>query len=279
MRSYRRDRCAKNVHLTEDEAAFFSNPHGMDGEKDRSPQDTSGAPLIRPRSLEAINVKLDALHAQCAANETRLKRLFDEWDTMGEAHAPIYWLTLARISELTLLTAGAYADSCEFRAAGDLLANPAKVLIHIKDRREPVCKPRHVALSTALQSDVESGRPFMAWYRANALQQVAQNALLPDLIEAMTASGWIEAPYLDDFKARMGKIADTIAFLSAWQIDDARDTYTRLQNNPDTRCFIEANLCRFCDRHFKALGALIAQAPRGGPLCKRCLYVAGALSA
>lgn len=274
MRVYRRDRSPKNLRHPEAAAAFF--PDRGNG---RPHQIASSEHVQRRPSLEDINTKLGVLHARCGANETKLKGLFDEWDAIGEAHAPAHWLTLARIAELTLLTAGGYADGCEFQAAGDLLANPAKVLIHLKDRREPVCKPRHAALSTALRPHVASGHPFKAWYRANALRQVAQKALLPGLVERMATSGCLAAPYLDDFKTRMGKIADTIAFLSAWQIDHAHDLYARLQSDPDTRRFIEANLCRFGDARFIALGALIAHTQRSGVLCRQRFHVSEALNA
>jgi hypothetical protein len=188
-------------------------------------------------------------------------------------------LTLARIAELTLLTAGAYADGCEFQAAGDLLVNPAEVRIYLKDHRLPVTKPRHGAVSTALRPDLGPDCAFMAWYRDNAILEVSRKALLPDLTEFMTASGRLPAPYIDRFKTRTGKVADAISFLSAWQVDDADDLHTRLlASSPDTRNFIEANLCRFSDVLFLEMGAMLGQAPRDRAILEDIWLVAKEVS-
>jgi hypothetical protein len=212
-------------------------------------------------TLLHINTRLDRLHRLAGANEATLGQLLMDWETDESTDTPAHWLTLARIAELTLLTAGAYADGCEFQAAGDLLANPAQVRIHLKDRRLPVTKPRHGSISVALQSHPDPRSPFMAWFRDNAILEVTRRALLPDLAEVMVLSNRLAAPYIEHFKSRMGKVADAITFLSAWQIDGADDLHTRLQtSSPDTRDFIETNLCQFSDVYFTELGTLIAQA-------------------
>jgi hypothetical protein len=212
-------------------------------------------------TLSHINTQLDRLHRQAGANEEALGRLLVTWRAHEPTDAPAYWLTLARIAELTLLTAGAYADGCEFQAAGDLLANPAQVRIHLKDRHLPVVKPRHGAISAALRSDLAPNRSFMAWFRDNAILEVTRRAILPDLTETMALSNRFAAPYIDHFKARTTKVVDAITFLSAWQVAHVDDLHTRLQASPpDTRDFIQANLCHFSDLYFTDMGALIAQA-------------------
>jgi hypothetical protein len=209
-------------------------------------------------ALATINTQLDRLHRGAGANEAGLRQLLIDWRATDAVDAATPWLVLARIAELTLLTAGAYADGCEFQAAGDLLVNPAKILIRLKGRREPVTKPRHVALSTALRPMADGHQPFIKWFRANALIEETQGPLLPKLAEIMAASGRIAPPWLADFTTRMEKVAETIGFLNAWKVEDAADLALRLKrSSPDTRSFIEANLCRFGDAHFMALGALI----------------------
>jgi hypothetical protein len=213
-----------------------------------------------------INAQLERLHRQKGANEAALGQLLTAWGARGMADTPACWLTLARIAELTLLTAGAYADSCEFRAAGDLLANPRRIRVHLKGRPKPVTKPRHLALSTALRPRAEGHQAFKRWFRANALLEVAQGAILPVLTEIMTASGRIAAPYLDSFATRVKKVADTIGFLHAWQVDDAADLTIRLKNaSPDSAAFIEATPRRFSDAHFRSLGTMIRQSLKYRP--------------
>ena len=215
-----------------------------------------------PSDLVGLNQQLTILHRTAGANEPILRGLLSAWESMQTPDGPARWLALARIAELTLLTAGAYADGCEFRAAGDLLATPAEVRIHLKGRRRPVIKPRHQPISTTLWPN-SAGNPGAAWLRDNALFEVRHRALLPLLTEAMAASGRIAAPYREEFATRLEKVAGAIGFLSAWQIEDAADLYARLgASSPGARQFIQANLCRFSDVHFGVLGSLIDRSLR-----------------
>jgi hypothetical protein len=210
--------------------------------------------------LSQINLQLDRLHRRAGANEAALGQLLTTWEAQETRDTPVSWLTLIRLAELALLTAGTYADACEFQAAGDLLSNPMEIRVHLNGQPEPLTKPRHLALSTALRPLADPHQPFTTWFRTNALLEVAQRALLPVLTEIMAASGRITAPYRDNFTTRMKKVTDTIGFLHAWQVDDAADLAIRLKSSPpDTRAFIEANLCRFSDARFMKLGALIAR--------------------
>jgi hypothetical protein len=201
---------------------------------------------------------LDRLHRRTTARETILWQLLADAGRFRKEGGEAYWLTIIRIAELALLTAGAYADSCESRAAGDLLANPVRVLIHLKGRSKPKVKPRHAALSATLRKEACPGMPFMDWFRRHVLLEVTQKALLPELIDTMAASGRVTACYLDGLKKRMNRIADTIAFLSAWQVATSAELVAKTQSaSPQTRQFIEANLCRFSDALFRRLGHVI----------------------
>jgi hypothetical protein len=233
-------------------------------------------------SLMQINDLLDQLHCRRETTEFSLWQLLANTDRFRKTGGEVYWLTLMRIAELALLSAGRYADNCEFRAAGDLLANPALVLIHLKDRKKPLVKKRHAALSVTLRKEVSAGISFLDWFRQHVLLEVTQKALLPSLVDRLDACGpsaggpagetageTIGGIKIKQFRERieacMRKVADTIAFLSAWQIDDAMDLLARIEeSSSDTRRFITANLCRFKDTQFIQIGATIRKLVTGG---------------
>jgi hypothetical protein len=243
-------------------------------ESDASPK----SPPLRCVSLVQINDQLDRLHRQAAATETGFWQLLTEANRFQNSGQEVYWLTVMRIAELAILTAGAYADGCEFQMAGDLLTNPARVLIHLKDRKRPIVKRRHVPLSAALQKEVGAGLSFMDWFRRNVLLEMTCKALLPHLIDRLGACGSSAGESVGEsvgdidmgrFRERietsMKKVADTIAFLAAWQIDDVTQLHARIEeSSPETRRFIHANLCRFEDTHFIQIGATIRKLVTGG---------------
>jgi hypothetical protein len=221
-----------------------------------------------------INDHLDQLHRRMATTEASLWQLLADADRFRKANGEVYRLTIMRIAELALLTAGAFADNCEFRAAGDLLANPTRVLIHLKDRKEPIVKKRHAALSVVLQKEVTSGMSFLNWFRRHVLLEMTQKALLPNLVDRLGAcgpsadssAGGIDiGRFRERIETRMQAVVDTIAFLSAWQIDDAMDLHARIEeSSSDTRRFINTNLCRFKDTQFIQIGATIRKLVTGG---------------
>lgn len=223
----------------------------------------------RCASLAQIHDHLDGLHQRTEATETILLQVLADADRFRKEGGDLYWLTIMRIAELALLTAGAYADGCEFRAAGDLLANPARVLIHLKESGEPKVKKRHLALSATLRKEACPDMAFVDWFRRHVLLEVTQKALLPDLIDRLASSGLSAhgsasaggvdiRGFQESMEARMKAVADTIAFLSAWQVFDVADLNARIgASSPDTRRFINANLCRFKDTQFILMGAKI----------------------
>lgn len=70
-----------------------------------------------------------------ARNETIIANRIHQAFQLKIHNQRIFWLTLARITELAIYQAGVYADACEFAAAGDLLVNPRCITIHLKGRR------------------------------------------------------------------------------------------------------------------------------------------------
>ncbi len=195
--------------------------------------------------------------AKSLLNEAAIAYLLATLQRMNIEDSCIYWLSLTRLAELALLQAGVYADSCEFQAAGDLLVNPRRIDIRIRGRSEKVVKDRHRCLSDQLAVMMGDDVP-VNWLRRNVRPQIRQEALLPLLKRMMASSGRIHEDYLVDFTRRMGKVAQTIAFLSAWQINDCADLYRRIRAaSAQEEAFILSHLCRFDNERFMDMGRAV----------------------
>ncbi|MDY6791034.1 MAG: hypothetical protein SWH54_07185 [Thermodesulfobacteriota bacterium] len=215
-----------------------------------------GAALTEPdASFRRLNNALDKVAVPYVVNESRIEEWLDELEMQNDEKNPAYWLLLVRLNELALLCAGNYADNCEFSAAGDLLLNPRKIKVHFNDTKPSVIKKRHCSLSKQFGKE---GQP-----REYVLQRLADKAtietkrppLLPQLFRKMQYSGRVSLSYLDLANTRMKRIAETIGFLSSWQIFDATDLYRRISGaTPEARGFVESNLCRFKNDLFFDVG-------------------------
>jgi len=234
----------------------------LNGRLNRSP--VQEANQVQPNSLYIINRQLDQLGLPYGVNENTIRRKLAETDCFRQEHSPVYWLTMIRIAETAMIIVGAYTDGCEFCAAGDLLVNPSKILIHIKERWQPVIKKRHGKLSEQFKTNAEPHTSFIHWFKKNAVVEIAGQALLPDLYERLNNSAMIMPWYLTDFKERMNKIADVIGFLSAWNINDVGELFAKMQIAPaEMRKFVNANLCNFSDSLFKQIGRNIRKLENG----------------
>jgi hypothetical protein len=188
-------------------------------------------------------------------NETRCALRMEELMAIEVADPRIFWLTLARLAELALKQAGDYADNCEFQAAGDLLANPRSIEVFVQGRTDPVIKNRHRGLREQFAPAIGREDP-VAWLTKKTLSHVCEKALIPHLKERLASSGWIRSDYLTLLDRRMCRVADTIAFLTAWQIVDYRELSRRMEHAaPEDSAMIEANLCRFDLDCFDEMGS------------------------
>jgi hypothetical protein len=78
--------------------------------------------------------------------------------------------------------------------------------------------------------------------------------------------------YLTSLDQRMSQIADTIAFLTAWQIGNCTELFRRIETaNPSDRKMISANLCRFDFDYFNAMGDDIEKISTNNDSCHRFL--------
>ena len=167
----------------------------------------------------------------------------------------VFWLGLARLNELALLCAGNYADACEFSAAGDLLLNPRLIMIHLKGRLEPMVKKRHQALTRQMGPLVPGNRNVINWIKENTRLEVRQYALLPHLLNILSRSGCLSESYLDSVKARMDRIACTIAFLTANRLMGPAELCAALTTmTPAKRAELKQGMCCFDRALFSDLG-------------------------
>ena len=187
-------------------------------------------------------------------NETLIENCLADLDGLTVSDPRIYWLSLARVAEMALKLAGDYADGCQFQAAGDLLVNPRQVDVYRRGGSTPLTKDRHVALSDQFAAAIGHELPA-AWLARETVSAIRQDALLPHLKRQMTDSGMLADDYLASFSSRMCQVADTIAFLSAWQLDDI-SAYTRrmAEASPVDRQSMVDALCGFDHEIFDALG-------------------------
>ncbi len=219
---------------------------------------TISLPESRPVLFEAINDKLEENFLKGLVSEALLDECCSEIEKNYHPTEPIFWLLMARLCEAALLTAGNYADSAEFKAAGDLLVNPRKTDVFIKGASEPVRKHRHGRISDQFNT---SGLPFgdfIRWFSRHAVVHPTQPPLLPYLMAQLQASDFISGSYLSSCRERMNKIADTINFFMAWGISSFEELASRRAAwDPHTRQFVEAHLCRFKTDGFFKIGETI----------------------
>lgn len=198
-----------------------------------------------------LNGALDNLHVPDEVNEPAIEDFLRNLEDVDASLRPAYWLMTARLFELSLICAGHYADNCEFSAAGDLLVNPRKVLIHRRGVPHPLVKQRHGRLTEQL--NIKDKR--ISRIKREVTVEVAKPAILPYLFDRMKRSRQIASWYLHDAQERMKKIADTIGFLSAWSLSKFEVLHHRMQKmSAKTRRFVVDHLCNFDTCYFDRLG-------------------------
>lgn len=200
-----------------------------------------------------FNRKLDA-DAGSLPNEASIEKRLDELMKMEIVDLRLFWLTIARIAELALKQAGDYADNCEFQVAGDLLVNPRQIDIYLNGWADPIVKHRHSALSVQFAASIGNHNPVV-WLSRKTCPRIRTEALLPFLEKMLSSSSFMNPEYLAELEQRLCKVADAIAFLMAWQIEDSTQLYRRIQEaGPDETAYIISSLCHFDNHHFEAMG-------------------------
>ena len=208
-------------------------------------------------------------------NETTLTRHLETLQSDAVVDSGVFWLSVGRLTEMTLKLAGDYADACHFQAAGDLLLNPRWIDVHQRKCELPVRKDRHRGLSEQF-AEVIGKRNSVTWLSRHTFAHIRAQALLPCLQQMLSASGFMTADYLSTLKRRMAQVADTIAFLSAWQITVHKALCAKINLAGGTdRRLISNNLCRFDLEPFVAMGDDIDSIIFGSSASGRFLRKAG----
>lgn len=188
-------------------------------------------------------------------NEKFLERKIGELEEIGPVNEELYYLTFARVAELTLLCAGNYADAFEFAAAGDFLVNPRLILVHIRNRIKPVIKKRHSKLTEQFKNVADSGKDVASWLKNKTLLEIRKEPLLSYLYESLKNSGCMSQEYLSSIDERMKKIADVIALLWSLHLPNGQNFHQWLEHKPRSeRRFIKSSLCQFDTGTFNDLG-------------------------
>jgi len=208
------------------------------------------------RSLIQYNEFLDGNASLVRLNEDFLDHSLKRLEEYPRESPALYWLTYARLNELALYCAGNYADNFEFSAAGDLLVNPRRTLVHFKNRRGAVVKDRHGHLTEQFGDASGSRRDVIRWLKRETVLETKERPLLPFFFEKLLRSDRISGGYLESIRNRMNKIADAIGFFGCMNFVDSHEFYLRLQNTPEEeKAFIRSKMCLFDCKTFEALGS------------------------
>jgi len=197
-------------------------------------------------------------------NEKFLEQKVSELEEIDSIREELYWMTFARLNELALFSAGNYADNLEFTAAGDLLVNPRRILVHIKNRVWPVIKKRHSRLTDQFKDVASTRGEVIQWLKRETLLEIKKGPLLPYLYETLKKSGCMSQEYLHSIDRKMKKIANVIVLLWSLHLPDSHDFHQWLQHTTQSeRKFIKSRLCNFDTRTFYDLGHDIHQIIQG----------------
>lgn len=193
-----------------------------------------------------LNSKIQRDAVSTLLNESYLEALLDELQGLPRFSHAIYGLTLTRINELALICAGNYADSCEYTAVGDLMVNPAQVLVHLRGKTHPVLKDRHEKLTTQFKDAAKEEPSLIQWFIKNTIVEIRKKPILMQLHAMLIESEIISKYYIASADRRMKQIADTMGCLSAWKVASVEDFHQKLKTaGPSERAFIQKALCRF----------------------------------
>jgi hypothetical protein len=228
----------------------------------------------RPRAeaLVEFNAVLDRKSRPENLHEGFLERKLQELDGLDVGRGAPYWLTLARITELTLLCAGRYADNGELAAAGDLLVNPRLIVIHVRGVSEPLVKDRRGGMTDKLGHLLPTADGVIGWLKENTWVEIRKEPLLPHLYRRLEQSGFLARSYLESVDRRMKRVAEVLAFLGSWHLPEGCDPQARLREAPcRDQEFINSQLCRFDRESFVELGLEFRQCGKKGPLSGRFL--------
>ncbi|VBB45470.1 conserved hypothetical protein [uncultured Desulfatiglans sp.] len=205
--------------------------------------------------IREFNSKLEAASGCAALNEPFLEDRLANLDRCALIKDDLYWLSIARLTELALLCAGNYADACEFQLVGDLLLNPRVIYVHVRGEDYPILKHRHEALTEQFGRRGCSTSDVIDWLKHETILELKKEALLPYLYKQMEDAGCFSEDYLESIRMRKIRIASLIAFLTNVSLSDAASMHQWMRSaSPKDRKMLESRLCRFDRGMFLNLG-------------------------
>lgn len=201
-----------------------------------------------------INTELDLSGSPLLWTERSVENYWSRALEIGDDR-PAAWLLLVRLAEAALLCAGNYADSCEFRAAGDFLVNPREIVVRSRNGGRSTVKKRHGRLSDQFGFG-GPGRPASTKCAPPGLRlETTQPPLLPHMTHLLSESGRVASSFIRRLEEGQGRIADALAFLAAWRVFEPAELWRRLKaSSPRERAFAESHLCRFDTRIYHRIG-------------------------
>jgi hypothetical protein len=205
-------------------------------------------------AIFAVNADLEQTGSPLLLTEKTVERCWSRALAL-EGEQAGRWLLLIRLAEAALLCAGNYADSCEFRAAGDFLVNPREIVIRSRCGGPSIVKKRHGRLSEQLGFTKDDEPAATPSFPAGIALEITRPPLLPLMARILKESGRVAAFFIDRLEEGQRRIADALAFMAGWRINDSVEFWRRLKgSSPSERAFAESCMCRFDTQVFYRIG-------------------------
>lgn len=207
----------------------------------------------RVKMLIRYNAELDEKADLTQLNERFLESKLEKLESLLKTFDTIEISTLKRLTELTLLCAGNYANNSCFSEVGDLMVNPRLILVHIKGNSFPVKKERHTPLTIQFKDKGTSRCSVMEWLKHNTLLETVKEPLLPYLVTLLEQNKCTE--YVESVKKQMSRIVDVVSHLSTADRPGKRPI-RGVNTSPlnDDNAFMEPFFYQFDKRVFNNLG-------------------------
>lgn len=208
----------------------------------------------RIRHLIRYNKELEKQADLIRLNEAFFELKLEELEGILSNCDGIESITLERLTELTLLCAGNYANNGCIAAVGDLIFNPRLILVHIKGEPCPVKKERYTPLTVQFKSKGGSRGSVIEWLKYNTMLETVKEPILPHLVNLLEKKGCSEA-YLESVKERMSMIVTLTSRLSVSRIPKNMNIKEWISSfSRADRILIEKLFCRFDKTVFNDLG-------------------------
>jgi hypothetical protein len=171
--------------------------------------------LSRNDALLRFNERLEEEASLIRLNEAFLESKLEELERLSSSQERLLWLILARLTELTLICAGNYAEGGCVTEVGDLLFNPRQILVHIRGQQHPVVKERHTPLTVQFQHMAKTRNGVVDWLKDNTILETVKKPILPHLVDLLEKNHSASAEaYLASVRQRSVRIAELTGRLS-----------------------------------------------------------------